>query len=218
MHPQRRGNLFSDEVYRLQKAMDATTTFHTDKTNKEQASYQSSPLPPNHKFSRNDVIVLTLQPRGTGDFISTSSLPTNPDAVLLEARVLNVGPTYLDVAIASGQFTQIFGPASNNLGFEGKGDPNLRLRVDRFFSNVPFQRMVAALGQITSVKGGQVVETKPGLDKRVGGFQMDNLLKEVILSTFSTTGDDMASVLESDGLDLGDLVSSSFVTGDPMTR
>jgi hypothetical protein len=132
--------------------------------------------------------------------------------------VLNIGPTYLDVAIASGKFTQIFGPASNNVGSEGKGDPNLRLRVDRFFSNVPFQRMAAALGQITSVKGGQVVETKPGLDKRVGGFQMDNLLKEVILSTFSAIGDDMTSVLESDGFDLGDLVSSSFVTGDPMTR
>lgn len=205
MHPQRRGNLFNDEVYRLQKAIDATTKFYFDKQNNDQTSYPFSPLPPNHKFARNDVIVLTLQPRGTGDFLGTSSLPTNPDAVLLEARVLNIGPTYIDVAVASGQFTQIFGPASNNVGSEGKGDPNLRVRVDRFFSNVPFQRMVAALGQLTSAKEGQVAETKPGLDKRVGGFQMDNLLKEVILCTFSTISDDTSSVFESEGLDLGDL-------------
>eukprot|EP00804_Cyclotella_cryptica_P001305 CCRYP_020298-RC/>CCRYP_020298-RC protein AED:0.06 eAED:0.06 QI:1145/1/1/1/0.75/0.55/9/1109/679 len=65
--------------------------------------------------------------------------------------------------------------------------------------------MVAALGQLTSVRGGQVAETKPGLDKRVGGFQMDNLLKEVILSTFSRIDDETTSVYESDGFDLGDL-------------
>ena len=179
IHPQRRGNLFNDEVYRLQKAEDATTTFYTGDDHGT-----VSPLPTNHKFSRNDVIVLTLQPSGTGDFLSATSLPTNPDAVLVESRVLNIGPAYLDVAISSGKFNQAFGPASNNVGEEGKGDKKLRVRVDRFFSDVPFQRMVSALGQLTAVPENKKVE-----EKRVGGFQMDNLLKELILSTFANEDD-----------------------------
>jgi hypothetical protein len=193
IHPERRGNLFNDEVYRLQKAADATTTFYTD-GNRD----NPSPLPTNHKFSRNDVIVLTLQPTGTGDFLSATSLPTNPDAVLLEARVLNVGPTYLDVAVTSGQYTRVFGPASNNVGEEGRGDPKLRVRVDRFFSDVPFSRMVAALGQLTAVP-----ENKKADDKRIGGFQMDNLLKELILSTF--TKEDGEFIEGYDDSSLGDL-------------
>ena len=193
IHPERRGNLFNDEVYRLQKAKDATTTFYTG------ADHETiSPLPANHKFSRNDVIVLTLQPSGTGDFLSADSLPTNPDAVLVESRVLNIGPTYLDVAISSGKFTQAFGPASNNVSEEGKGDKKLRVRVDRFFSDVPFQRMVAALGQLTAVPENKKIE-----EKRVGGFQMDNLLKELILSTFSMEDDDMFD--EPNQHSLGDL-------------
>lgn len=182
-------------MYRLQKAADATTTFYTD-DNRD----NPSPLPTNHKFSRNDVIVLTLQPTGTGDFLTAASLPTNPDAVLLEARVLNIGPTYLDVAVTSGQYTRVFGPASNNNGEEGRGDPKLRVRVDRFFSDVPFSRMVAALGQLTAVPENKKVD-----DKRIGGFQMDNLLKELILSTF--TKGDGESLEGSDDFSLGDLVS-----------
>jgi hypothetical protein len=202
IHPQRRGNLFNDEVYRLEKSLDATTTFHTDSFEFE--SGRSSPLPANHKFSRNDVIVITLQPRGTGDFLGTSSLPTNKDAVLVEARVLNVGPTYVDVAIPSGKFSTAFGPASNNVGDEGRGDPSLRVRVDRFFSDVPFKRMVAALGQLTSVqKSG--AETSSNFDKRVGGFQMDNLIKEVILSTFASNDEMNYMVDETIDASLGEL-------------
>lgn len=197
IHPQRRGNLFNDEVYRLQKAQDATTTFYTD--NNRDAP---SPLPTNHKFSRNDVIILSQQPSGTGDFLSATSLPTNPDAVTLEARVLNVGPTYLDVAVTSGQYTRVFGPASNNVGEEGKGDPKLRVRVDRFFSDVPFSRMVAALGQLTAVP-----ENKKADDKRMGGFQMDNLLKELIISTFARDDETNDFFDGSDGFSFGDLVS-----------
>jgi hypothetical protein len=94
----------------------------------------------------------------------------------------------VDVAIPAGKFSNAFGPASNNVGDEGKGDPNLRVRVDRFFSDVPFKRMSAALGQLTSVpqqQGEAPVASNPKFDKRVGGFQMDNLLKEAILSTFA---------------------------------
>ena len=203
IHPQRRGNLFSDEVYRLQKADDATTKFYTD-NNRE--LYPTSPLPSNHKFSRNDVIVLTLQPSGTGDFLSATSLPTNPDALMLEARVLNVGPTYIDVAVSPGQFSRVFGPASNNVGEEGRGDPKLRVRVDRFFSDVPFRRMVAALGQLTAVpeNNGKHVE-----EKRVGGFQMDNLLKDLIISTLTRDDDINDTIDDWDDNALRELVSAS---------
>lgn len=186
VHPQRRGNLFNDEVYRLEKSLDATTTFFKNEDSNDTRT--PSPLTANHKFSANDVIVITLQPRGTGDFLGIASLPTNNDAVLVEARVLNVGPSYVDVAIPAGKFSNAFGPASNNVGDEGRGDPNLRVRVDRFFSDVPFKRMSAALGQLTSVpqqQGEAPVASNPKFDKRVGGFQMDNLLKEAILSTFA---------------------------------
>jgi len=216
IHPQRRGNLFNDEVYRLEKSMDSTTTFYHESDSsssveidvKPTMTHRQSTLPPNHKFSRNDVIVITLQPRGTGDFLGVSSLPTNKDAVLVEARVLNVGPTYLDVAIPAGKFSNAFGPASNNKGDEGKGDPNLRVRVDRFFSDVPFKRMVAALGQLTEIPDQQQKQSgdgKDSVDKRVGGFKMDNLLKEAILSTFANT-DNMNFMLdEIDDHNLGDL-------------
>jgi len=189
IHPQRRGNLFNDEVYRLEKSIDATTTFPSSATPENRSI--TSPLPPNHKFSRNDVIVLSQQPRGTGDFLGPSSLPTNKDVVKAEARVLNVGPTYLDVAIPAGKFLTAFGPASNNRGEEGKGDPNLRVRVDRFFSDVPFKRMVAALGQLTSVPDEQQVAAMSSINfvKREGGFQMDSILKEAILSTFAIKDD-----------------------------
>lgn len=208
MHTQRRGNLFSDEVYRLEKSLDATTTFFspTTATTRSVAS-GPSPLPPNHKFSRNDVIVLSLQPRGNGDFLGTASLPTNSDAVCVEARVLNLGPTYLDVAIPTGKFSTAFGPASNNNGEEGKGDPNMRVRVDRFFSVVPFKRMVAALGQLTAIPQREGVDNSSGsmYDKRVGGFQMDPLLKDAILSTFAIK--DEVSLDGISNPSLGDLVS-----------
>ncbi|KAL7527395.1 hypothetical protein ACHAXR_001941 [Thalassiosira sp. AJA248-18] len=212
IHPLRRGNLFNDEVYRFEKSRDATTTFFANSATPENSS-NLSPLPPNHKFSRNDVIVVSKQPRGTGDFLGTSSLPTNKDAVSVEARVLNVGPTYIDVAIPMGKFSTAFGPASNNRGDEGKGDPSLRVRVDRFFSDVPFKRMVAAVGQLTSVPEQQqqqgAVVSSPKYDKRVGGFQMDTLLKEAILSTFAIKDDFMLDGMSNPSL--GDLVRAVWL-------
>lgn len=156
------------------------------------------------------MIVITLQPRGTGDFLGTSSLPTNKDAVLVEARVLNVGPAYIDVAIPAGRYLNAFGPASNNVGEEGKGDPALRVRVDRFFSDVPYKRMVAALGQLTSVpEQGDAVMVTSRNDERVGGFQMDNLLKEAVLSTFAIKDDVVLDGMSNPSL--GDLVSECAV-------
>lgn len=185
----------------MEKSFDATTTFFASAATPENASI-NSPLPPNHKFSRNDVVVLSVQPRGTGDFLGVASLPTHKDAVVAEARVLGVGPNYLDVAIPAGKFSDAFGPASNNRGEEGKGDPSLRVRVDRFFSDVPFKRMVAALGQLTSVPG-QRPQQGGADEKRVGGFEMDNLLKEAILSTFAIKDDLMLDGMSNPGL--GDL-------------
>lgn len=150
---------------------------------------------------------MTLQPRGNGDFLGTASLPTNTDAVVVEARILNVGPTYVDVAIPAGKFSTAFGPASNNSGEEGKGDPNMRVRVDRFFSDVPFKRMVAALGQVTSMPERQQEGNEGSgmmYDKRVGGFSMDPLLKEAILSTFAIKDEYMLDGLSNPSL--GDLV------------
>ena len=174
LYPQRRGNLFSDEVYRLTKATDATTTYprsmEADDDDNESNSAASAKniryLPPNHKFTNNDVIMLTLQPNGSGDFFGPNTLPTHEHAVSVEARVLNHGPTYLDIAMPAGTFETGFGmPAPNDASFgSGKSSSSsfaMRLRADRFLSNVPYQRMVAALAQTTSIPDRQKRSASP---------------------------------------------------------
>ena len=198
-YPERRGNLYSDEVYRLVKAADATTTFAESsslessnsknddddnaRVNSDRKGKQRF-LPPNHKFSSNSVIMLTLQPQGSGDFFTAESLPTN--GVAIEARVLNTGPTYIDVSVPNGSFEAAFGPAPNNIGPSGKGDSRMRLRADQFFSNIPYQRMVSALSQLTTVPDRQAVAASSQQDnegKTHENICMDELLREVILST-----------------------------------
>ena len=171
MVAERRGNLFQDEVYRLTKARDATTNGSSSAASITRRSL----LPSNHKFSNNDVIVLTQQPRGSGDFFTPQSLPIADTAVTAEARILNTGPTYIDVAISGGAFEAAFGgngdcignggtmmdntnnrnkyktDESPQQGHNGSAFRHLRLRVDRFVSNVPYQRMVAALSQLTAI-------------------------------------------------------------------
>lgn len=205
LYPERRGNIFSDEVYRLVKSYDATTKYTSplqkendrsspsNETNnttienqkggnnskdKDSAAGPNKPiLPPNHKFSQNDVIMLTLQPDGTGDFFDRDTMPTNTDvATSIEARVLNTGPTYIDVAIPGGQFETKFGPAPNNKGPSGKGNPKMRLRADRYFSNVPYTRMVGALSQLTSIGSN---------DNSSGGGSVDESIRQAILTTFA---------------------------------
>lgn len=117
LYPERRGNLFSDEVYRLVKAKDATSVYQSDD---EEQTIQWS-LPPNHKFSNNDVILLTLQPQGSGDFFDPYNLPTSSNAVSVEGRVISTGPTYIDIALSGGAFEAAFGPAPNNVGPSGRG-------------------------------------------------------------------------------------------------
>ena len=146
MIPERRGNLFSEEVYRIIKAPDATSTYTQDS---DMTDSGNNYLPPNSKFSSNDVILLTLQPQGSGDFFDPVSLPTAETAVSVEARVISTGPTYIDIAVAGGMFEASFGLPANDQS--GKGNRKLRLRIDRFFSNVPYTRMVTALTQLTAI-------------------------------------------------------------------
>jgi hypothetical protein len=170
----RRGNLFRDEVYRLEKARDACTIYNSSSNNdnkkhlyrqsRSRPASTSTTLPPNHKFARNDVILLTLQPKGSGDFYSESSFPLSEAAVKAEARVLNTGPTYVDIAMQAGSFEAAFGgmmdsytdyceESSSKVASNSKQENNnkLRFRADRFFSDVPYQRMVAALSQFTQI-------------------------------------------------------------------
>jgi hypothetical protein len=202
LYPERRGNLFSDEVYRLTKAKDATTTY-TRSIQDDFSSDSSSPtaryLPANHKFSRNDVIMLTVQPNGSGDFFDPiTTLPTSDKAVVTEARVLNMGPTYVDIAMPQGCFEATFGPAPNDAS--GSGDKRMRLRADRFFSDVPYQRMVAALAQITTIPDQGVTgkkttntittttsEKKTETKNPHELIVMDEVLREAILSTHAFT-------------------------------
>jgi hypothetical protein len=220
MYPERRGNLFSDEVYRLTKARDASFIYNELEADEVDDSSPSSSelrfLPPNHKFSNNDVILLTLQPRGSGDFFDTHNLPTSGTATSIEGRVISTGPTYIDIALRGGVFEAAFGPAPNNQGPSGRGDANLRLRADRFFSNVPYTRMVGALSQLTAIPDrdkessleqidGQEPDSKEENPKNK--ICMDDLLKEAIISTHSFTDPESQLFHQEGACDLQRLVS-----------
>lgn len=184
MQGERRGNLFADEVYRLHKAADATTVYPSSYFTDDQQSTtpNSRFLPPNHKFTINDVILLTLQPRGSGDFFSSTSLPTSETAISVEARVLNMGPTYLDIVVSAGTFQAVLGAAPNDYAAV-RPNFDTRIRVDRFVSHVPYQRMVSALSMLTTVRAPQS-ELKETIDPAFE-VHMDSVLRDVILQTYS---------------------------------
>lgn len=208
LYPERRGNLFSDEVYRLTKANDASTTY--SRRDVEDSDHKSG-LPLNHKFSSNDVIVLTAQPRGSGDFFGPSSLPTSSFAVSVEARVLNAGPTYIDIALPGGAFEATFGPAPNNAG-DKKGDPRMRLRADLFFSTVPYTRMVQALGQITSIPDRNKKPDAKGVAGKSSAASahenicMDEVIRDAILSTYVFDDVSSSNFRDTDACDLREMV------------
>lgn len=135
--------------------------------------------------------MITLQPNGSGDFFGLSSLPTHKDSVKLEARVLNTGPYYIDIAISGGSFESTFGPAPNNEGPSGRGDPSMRLRIDRFLSNIPYTRMVSALSQMTSIPANKKQQSpndtssKQKKDQKDTEIQLHPLFQKLITSTFS---------------------------------
>ena len=163
-------------------------------------------LPSNHKFSNNDVIVLTQQPRGSGDFFTSQSLPTTDTAVTAEARILNSGPTYVDVALCGGAFEAAFGVAVNDNS--NKGSRQLRLRVDRFVSNVPYQRMVAALSQLTAIPENkrERAAAKSNNSTAIPQIIMDETLRELILSTYAYTDPTSLSFHDANICNLEELV------------
>ena len=156
--------------------------------------------------------MLTLQTGGSGDFFGISSLPTHKDSISLEARVLNTGPYYIDISVSGGSFEGTFGPAPNNTGPSGKGDPKMRIRADRFLSNIPYTRMVAALNQMTSVPTKKKNELSPSSDnnksnteKKEKKINMDPLLKEIITSSHAFENPSSAVYQDSTCCDIHDL-------------
>lgn len=212
MYPERRGNLFADEVYRLTKAKDATVSYI--RQSGEESPTGLGLLPPNHKFSKNDVIILTKQGQGSGDFFDPSMLPTSGIGTTLEARVIASGPTYIDIAISGGAFSAAFGPPQDN---SGQPDPSLRLRADRFFSSIPYTRMIAAITQLTaiperkkepSIDGIQSDEIVPSASGPYENICMDEVLKEAIIATHAFADSDSPMFHDMDVCNLEELVRS----------
>jgi AAA domain len=220
LYPERRGNLFSDEVYRLVKASDATSVY-TPVDLEDRASTVPY-MPPNSKFSNNDVVLLTLQPQGSGDWFDPNALPISTTATSMEARVIATGPTYVDIAMAGGAFEAAFGPAPNNYGPSGPGDTKMRLRADRFFSDVPYTRMVAALSMITAVPdrnkdSWEELQGVDNSDEKGNGRSkicMDELLKETIISSHAFTDPSSALFHDLDAFDLQSI--NKLVSKPPM--
>jgi hypothetical protein len=139
LYAERRGNLFSDEVYRLTKAKDATTTYTRsiqDDFSADSISSTARYLPANHKFSRNDVI-LTLQPNGVGLLIP-SHYP--PDKAVDGRPCLEHGS--LHGHCHAGRMFRIHvrtRPNDASTGETEDAPPR-----DRFFPMFPYRRMVDA--------------------------------------------------------------------------
>jgi hypothetical protein len=214
LYPERRGNIFADEVYRLVKAKDATLSYC--KTAEDDGRRY---LPPNHKFSNNDVVLLTWQKEGSGDFFDPTMLPTGGIATSIEARVISTGPTYVDISLPGGAFEAAFGPAPNNIGPTGRGDKGLRLRADRFFSNVPYTRMVAALSQLTAIPTRKPAPSLESFKKDLmsdssslsssspnDNICMDDVLREAIIATHAFTDPNSPLFHDPAACDLQDLV------------
>lgn len=134
-----RGVLYSEHVYRLSKQ---ETVIHHD------------------KFKLNDMILLTEQPHGRGDLFHAMPLK-NPREDLLQARILNMGPSYIDIVVPN------VIPQTNHPVY---------YRVDPFISPVTYERMVNALSQLTSLSS-----TNTTL------IRMDDTIREAILSTYAFT-------------------------------
>ena len=165
-----------------------------------------------------------MQHAGSGDFFGTDSLPTSKESTSIEARVIGTGPTYLDVAIPGGTFESAFGPPPNNNNGQ-KGDTRMRLRVDRFFSNVPYQRMVDYLAVTTSIpdkkekKQSQQItnneknaKTKTNDTEQEDTYQkikIDEVIRQIILYSYTRQDDVLGSAGNEKLLDLVSLYSFS---------
>jgi hypothetical protein len=65
-------------------------------------------LPSNHQFTKNDIVLLTQQKHGSGDYYTEETLPTHDDAITAEAIVVSTGPTYLDIVMMAGTYEIAF--------------------------------------------------------------------------------------------------------------
>ena len=95
----------------------------------------------------------------------------------------------------------------------------MRLRADQFFSNIPYQRMVSALSQLTAIPdrqqqqtaGSQQAGTRNKNSKDSNNphekICMDELLREVILSTHAYSDPFSSYYGDNDFCDLDYLVS-----------
>jgi hypothetical protein len=154
-----------------------------------------------HTFRNNDILLLTKQPHGFGDVYSARPLQQQDMAAaagggLLEARVLNHGPTYIDIVLT-------------DLLPEEERDNNAAVyRVDQFISPVPYRRMVNALSQLTAVQQPQrsplsshnntatTTTTGGGGGGGSTAIRMDDVIREAIVSTYAFT--EAASPLRGD--------------------
>jgi hypothetical protein len=187
-----RGRLYADHVYRLTKKTFSSST--TARNNDNQAAASTMVL--HHTFRNNDILLLTKQPHGVGDVYSARPLQQDMAAAtggLLEARVLNQGPTYIDIVL------------TDLLSEEESGNAAV-YRVDQFISPVPYRRMVNALSQLTAVQQQRsplnshnntaTTTTTTGGSGSGSAIRMDDVIREAIVSTYAFT--EAASPLRGD--------------------
>jgi len=177
MEFKRCGILFNDEVYRFTKAQDASSI---SKKSSDHPGYHK--LPSACQLAKNDVVIITHQPNGSGDFFGAERLPIDEEITTIEGRVLNRGPTYVDIAFVGGAMVTIFGISAE----EKQKASKLRVRLDRFFSNVPYTRMVSGLNQLTGIERRHAFSPKDTDEKEhlFSKIAMDPLLRDIILHSF----------------------------------
>jgi len=177
MQFQRRGNLFNDEVYRFTKAQDASSITMKSSDPTEQQKLSSA-----CQLAKNDVVMVTHQPKGSGDFFGFERLPIDTEITTIEGRVLNRGPTYVDIAFAGGAMAAVFGISAE----EEQRISKLRVRLDRFFSDVSYTRMVSSLSQLTAIEPRDASTKKDTIEKEqlFSKIVMDPLLRDTILHSF----------------------------------
>jgi hypothetical protein len=176
-----RGRLYTDHVYRLTKA--------AAKYNKTTTKPDNNGRLLHHTFRNNDILLLTKQPHGVGDIYGARPLKDTTSTGLLEARILNQGPTYIDIVLP-----ELL--AETDESSSSSSSSNTVYRVDQFISPVPYQRMVNALSQLTAVVSPAGTTGNNNNATSISAIRMDNVIREAIVSTYAFT--EAASPLRGD--------------------
>jgi hypothetical protein len=177
-----RGRLYTDHVYRLTKA----TAKHNQQ---EKTTKLDNGRLLRHTFRNNDILLLTKQPHGVGDIYGARPLKDTTSTGLLEARILNQGPTYIDIVLP-----ELL--AETDESASSSSSSNTVYRVDQFISPVPYQRMVNALSQLTAVVSPAGTTGTNNNATSISAIRMDNVIREAIVSTYAFT--EAASPLRGD--------------------